>query len=377
MVILEGEIGNFIVSGNRKYSYFAGNNYLGLATHPLVKEAAVKAVEQFGTGFSASRQTTGTSLLHLELEKELSEFKQQDDSVIFASGFLGNRILMEVLRNKYSSVFIDQGAHPSTIYAIPGDVNHIYGYSHCDPADLEAKLEENAAGIPIIITDGVFALTGEIAPLDRIYDLALRYKGMLIVDDAHSTGILGENGRGTPEYFGIEGAKGIWQSETMSKALGSYGGFISSDPDIVSQIRDSSVIYRASTALPPPVVAAGIASLRIIRENPGIRTELAAKAGFLRKGIISLGFHSSEGITPIIPVFEDYPGEARNLSAFLEQNGIIVPAINYPGMGSNLMLRITVSVLHEYEQIEMLLENLRNWKNRNEKTSRSEVPQGG
>ncbi len=370
MVILDGEIGNYVISGNEKYSYFAGNNYLGLAAHPLVKEAAARAVEKFGTGFSASRHTTGTSRLHLELEKELSLFKQNEDSVVFASGFLGNRILTEVLCKRYSSVFIDQDAHPSIIYGMPGEIHQIYRYNHCDTADLEAKLEENGGGIPLIITDGVFALTGEIAPLDKIYDLALKYNGILIVDDAHSTGILGENGRGTPEHFGIGSAKGIWQSETMSKALGSYGGFISSDAGLIRQIRESSAIFQASTSLPPAVVAAGIASLRVIRENPGIRTELAAKSRCLRDGIISLGFHSWQGITPIIPIFEDHPGEVRNLSAFLEQNGIIAPAINYPGLGSNSILRITVSVLHEYQQIEMLLENLQNWKNLYGKTFR-------
>ena len=201
MVVLDGEIGNYVISGNKKYSYFAGNNYLGLATHPEIKDAAVRAVKKYGTGFSASRQTTGTSWLHLELEKELSLFKQKDDSVIFASGYLGNRILMEVLQDRYASVFIDQDSHPSIIFGIPAGKSDIFRYNHCDTADLESKLKENNRGMPLIITDGVFALTGEIAPLDKIYDLATGYNGILIVDDAHSTGILGETGRGTPEHF--------------------------------------------------------------------------------------------------------------------------------------------------------------------------------
>ena len=140
MFILDGEIGNYVICRSRKYSYFAGNNYLGLAAHPQVKEAAIRSVEKYGVSFSASRQTTGTSLLHLELEKELSLFKQKNDSVIFASGFLGNRILMEVLSKRFTSVFIDQDAHPSIIYGIPGAIHEIYRYKHCYTAHLELKL---------------------------------------------------------------------------------------------------------------------------------------------------------------------------------------------------------------------------------------------
>lgn len=362
MFMLDGEIGNYVICRNRKYSYFAGNNYLGLAAHPQVKEAAIRSVEKYGVSFSASRLTTGTSLLHLELEKELSLFKQRNDSVIFASGFLGNRILMEVLSKRYTSVFIDHDAHPSIIYGIPGDNHQIYRYNHCDTADLEVKLKEHSKGESLIVTDGVFALTGEIAPLDKIYELASKYNAILIVDDAHATGILGDNGRGTPEYFGIDGADRIFQSETMSKAIGSYGGFISSDNDMISLIREYSIIYQASTSLPPPIVASAIASLKILMENPELRKDLAEKARLLRYEINSLGFHTFEGITPIIPIIEDTCESAGYLSAFLEQNGIIVPVVNYPGGKSNSLLRVTVSALHEYRQIEMLLDNLRNWK---------------
>ncbi|NMC38786.1 MAG: pyridoxal phosphate-dependent aminotransferase family protein [Bacteroidales bacterium] len=225
-------------------------------------------------------------------------------------------------------------------------------------------MKEYSRGGSLIVTDGVFALTGEIAPVDRIYDLAIKYGAFLIIDDAHSTGILGEHGRGTPEYFGVDGANGIYQSETMSKAIGSYGGFISSDNDTISRVRQKSVIYQASTSLPPPIVASSIASLKIIMENPGIRMKLAEKARLLRNEIDSLGFHTLKGITPIIPIIEDSIESAENLSAFLEQNGIIVPVIKYPGVKSNSLLRVTVSALHEHKQIEMLVDNLHKWKNK-------------
>lgn len=370
MFMLDGEIGNYVICRNRKYSYFAGNNYLGLAAHPKVKEAAIRSVEKYGACFSASRQTTGTSLLHLELEKELSLFKQKNDSVIFASGFLGNRILVDVLKERFTSAFIDSDAHPSILYGIPGEIHDVYRYDHCNPADLEAKLKEYNKGKSLIITDGVFALTGEIAPLDKIYEIALKFDALIIVDDAHSTGILGDHGRGTPEYFGIYGANGIYQSETMSKAIGSYGGFISSDKEMINRIRKNSVIYQASTSLPPPIVASAIASLRTIMENPGLKEELAEKARILRNGIESLGFITFKGITPIIPIIEDSCESARNLSAFLERNGIIVPVVNYPGVKSNSLLRVTVSTLHEYQQIEILLDNLQKWKNKFRKTLR-------
>jgi 7-keto-8-aminopelargonate synthetase-like enzyme len=365
MTLLNSGIGNYVISNGNKYSYFGGNDYLGLANHPDIKYSSVQSIEKYGVNFSASRLTTGTSDIHLELESNLAVFKGKQDAVIFASGYQGNRILFEILKNRYSSVFIDELAHPSIIDGIPKDIGDIRFYEHCSANNLEKQLDDLKGSKPLIITDGVFALTGEIAPLDQIYPLVERYNGILIVDDAHSTGILGETGKGTPEHFKLPDSDSIFQSETMSKALGSYGGFIAGSYDLTGSIREKAPIYQASTALPPPLVAASLASLKIIQANPEIRKQLLEKAGTLRKAIIGLGYQTTQVITPIIPLMFSGLNKAINLSLFLENHGIIVPFINYPVKQVNHMLRISISATHTNYQIELLIELLNKWKNKN------------
>lgn len=361
MIVLENEIGNFIKCNNKTYSYFGGNNYLGLASHPAVKEAAIIATEKYGVSFSASRQTTGTSRLHLELEDELARFKGREDSVIFASGYMGNSILLDCLDGNYSAVFVDRLSHPSIIWGIPKNKVNVFMYDHCDTEDLERQLYKHRQYKSIIITDGIFPLTGDIAPIDIIYEHATKYHSLLIVDDAHSTGILGEKGRGTPEFFDLDNAPGIYQSETMSKALGSYGGFIAADRPFINKIRENSAIYQASTSLPPSVVAAGLASLRIIRKEPSIRKKVLELSKIMRKEISEIGFKTSGLNTPIIPLFMPSYEAASNLSGFLQEKGIIVPVVRYPGIEKTSLIRITVSANHKNVQIEELLENLKKW----------------
>jgi 7-keto-8-aminopelargonate synthetase-like enzyme len=192
-----------------------------------------------------------------------------------------------------------------------------------------------------------------------------KYNAVLVVDDAHSTGILGEKGKGTPEYFNLAEAENIYQSETMSKALGGYGGFISGSREFTGLIREKSTIYQASTALPPPIAAAGIASLNIIRENPELRIQLLKRTGELRKEITGLGFQTTGDNTPIIPILLSELAKAKDLSLFLENNGIIVPFINYPVKLASYMVRITVSANHTIAQIEILLKMLKKWKEKN------------
>ena len=237
-------------------------------------------------------------------------------------------------------------------------------YNHCDAGHLEHLLDNYTGSGPLIITDGIFALTGEIAPLDQILPLVKKYNGILIVDDAHSTGILGRNGRGTPEHFKLTDNDSIYQTETMSKALGGYGGFIAGSKEFTGLIREKSAIYQASTSLPPPIVAAGLASLNIIQANTALRILLIKMAGELRNEIISLGFQTTPDNTPIIPVMLSELSRAKDLSLFLESNGIIVPFINYPVKQEKYLLRIAVSVTHTSEQIEELVENLTKWKDK-------------
>jgi len=365
MVTLESSVGNYITLKNKRYSYFAGNNYLGLANHPALTEEAVRALKKYGINFAASRQTTGTSALHLELEKLLAEFKNSGDAITFATGYLGNMLLFRALENRYSAIIADSMAHPSIIDGIPGNVSNVRFYNHCNIDHLEDQLKKLSKHRPLIITDGIFALTGEIAPLDRIYYLAQKYNAILVVDDAHSTGVLGKNGRGTLEYFNLEGADNIFQSETMSKAFGAYGGFISADKEIIHKIRSGSTFYGASTALPPPIVAAGIAAVKWVKQHPELRDRLLENARLVRSGVKEAGFSTAGDNTPIIPVLFKHQENAKSLSGFLEKNLIIAPSVDYPVKTDKFIVRITVSVNHTEEQMNNLLYVLKKWRDKN------------
>jgi len=367
MIILNSGVGNYIYSKGKKYSYFGGNNYLGLANHPDIIAEAVEYINRYGVNFSASRRTTGTSDIHLELERELSVFKGTQDSVIFASGYLGNGILLETLKNRYSSIFYDEYAHPSIMGGIPRSIVNVKPYKHSDPDHLAMILDQHSESKPLIITDGVFALTGEIAPLDRIYPLVEKHQALLIVDDAHSTGILGKTGKGTFEHFNLPESGNMYQTETMSKALGCYGGFISGSMEFTDSVRDTSPAYQSSTALPPPIVAAGIAALKIIGKTPELRIQLLQKAATFKEEINSLGFHTVRDNTPVAPLIFSDAATARNLSLSLEENGIIVPYVQYPIKMDMHILRISITVDHTTGQTENLLRLLKKWKEKNGK----------
>ena len=366
MIILGSGVSNYIILGGKRYSYFGGNNYLDLANHPALKAAAADAIEKYGISFSASRQTTGTSEIHIELENLLSEFKNKKDSVTFASGYLGNSILLHTLRNRYSAIFIDELSHPSITDGIPADVEKILCFEHCNPDHLESILKRNRKYRPLIITDGIFALTGEIAPLDKIYILVRNYNGILVTDDSHSTGVLGNNGRGTPEFFHLDGAEDIYQSETMSKALGAYGGFISSDTGIIQTIKEKSHVYLSSTSLPPPVVAAACASVRIVAGQSVLRTVLNENIRKIKNEVKKLDFNTLPDPTPIVPLLFSSSEHAKGLSDFLKENSIIVPFITYPVRMNKFLVRITVSAGHTNDQIDELMFYLKKWKGSHE-----------
>ena len=300
------------------------------------------------------------------MKRQLSIFKGKEDTVVFASGYQGNSILLEILKGRYSMILADQLAHASITAAVPRDMNILF-FNHCNADHLDFLITHNRISRPLIITDGVFALTGEIAPLDKIYPVMKKHNGILVVDDAHSTGVLGKKGKGTPEHFNLPEDENIYQTETMSKALGGYGGFISGSRELTELIREKSTTYQASTALPPPVVAAGIASLKIIHENPDLHILLLEKAGRLREEIINLGFETTGDKTPIIPLVMPDQERGNKLSLFLENNGIIVPYMNYPSNREMFILRMALTANHSDAQIKKLLINLKKWIKENGK----------
>ena len=362
MLLLESGVGNYVMSEGFRYSCFAGNNYLGLANHPNLVKAAIDGTQKFGLNFSASRQTTGTSLIHLELEKQLAKFKQRDDAVVFASGYLGNRILLHILKGEFDAIYADQSAHSSIIDGIPSGNAQLFFYEHCNVSNLEYQIHKNKSVKPLVLTDGIFALTGEIAPLDKIYPVVENNNGLLIVDDAHATGVLGENGRGTPEFFNLGDVPRIFQTETMSKAIGVYGGFIASNTEIIRRIRENSPAYGASTALPPSLVCAASAAIELVINKPELRKRLFFNALKIREGCKQLGFLTTNSCAPIIPLFFSNRNDANDLSDFLKEHYIIAPLVSYPVKTVQFIVRITVSASHTDQQIDELLTVLEQWK---------------
>ncbi len=365
MIIIESGPGRYTEIGGRIYSYFAGNNYLGLAGRTEIKNEAIAAIEKYGMNFAASRRTTGTARLHLDLERALSDFKGKEAAVVFSSGYLGDKILLDSLKQNYTLILADESSHPSIEDGIPSGVPLLH-YRHCNSGHLETLLQKNSHERPLVITDGVFALTGEIAPLGEIHSLAEKYGATVIVDDAHGTGILGTNGRGTPEYFGLDSSSRIFQAETMSKALGNYGGFIASSHELIQEITSSSRIYSGSTALPPAIVAGAIAAIRILMHEPGLRTSLFNNAKSIREGIAGLGYDTTPGPAPVIPLLFKTAAMARDLSGFLYEQGIVAPFVDYPVKTGRYIVRITVSAVHSPDQIENLILALSKWRETHE-----------
>ena len=362
MPTLSSGPGSRVTIDGRRFLFFAGNNYLGLANHPEVNRAAIDAIGTHGLGSSASRETTGTSTLHLELERRLAEFKNRADAVVFSSGYLGNNILLHALQSRFTVVLADRLSHPSVMDGIPREAGEIVFYDHGDADHLADLLAERPRTRALIITDGVFALTGEIAPLDRIYRLARQHRAVVVVDDAHATGILGEHGRGTPEHFGLDGAEDLYQTETLSKALGCFGGFIASTRELVAAIRTGSAAYIGSTALPPAIAAAGTAALRLIRKHPERRLKVLENARVIKDGLKRMNLPTASDDTPIIPIFFDTPEEAGRLSRFLHSQGIIAPAVSYPVPMDRYPVRLTVSADHTGEDLDTLLQILEQWR---------------
>jgi 7-keto-8-aminopelargonate synthetase-like enzyme len=200
--------------------------------------------------------------------------------------------------------------------------------------------------------------------LNEIYPIVEKYNGLLVVDDAHATGVLGENGKGTPEYFHLDHSPRIFQTETMSKAIGVYGGFISANKEVVQKIRENSHVYGASTALPPPMVAAACAAIKLIVNEPERREKMLMNALKIREGVKNLGYNTTDSIAPIIPLMFNNQNDAFGLSDYLKTKGIIAPFVTYPVKTVQYIVRITVSATHTEQQINELLNALQNWEKR-------------
>ncbi|HEX7768379.1 MAG TPA: glycine C-acetyltransferase, partial [Nitrospira sp.] len=279
------------------------NNYLGLANHPDIRQAAITGLTEHGYGMASVRFICGTQDLHVRLEQAISTFLGTENTILYSSCFDANGGLFEVLLNEEDAVISDALNHASVIDGIRLCKAKRLRYAHADMADLEARLQEShGSRLRLIATDGVFSMDGDLAKLDHIVELADRYDAIVMVDDSHATGVLGPNGRGTPAHFGVVDRVDIVTS-TLGKSLGgAAGGFTSGRTEIVELLRQRSRPYLFSNSLPPVIAAAALQAVKLVAQGDDLRTRLQENAAFFRSQLTTLGFRLVPGHHPIIPV---------------------------------------------------------------------------
>ncbi len=344
-----------IVDG-KEVILFSTNDYLGLASDARLKRAAASAVEKWGTGSGGSRLISGNLSLYAELESECAKLKEAEAALVFSSGYTTNIGVICSLAGPDDLILSDQLNHASIVDACKLSRSTVLVYPHCDTEAVGSLLKANKPkGKTLVVTDGVFSMDGDLAPVPELLQLCRRHGALLMVDDAHGTGVLGPRGAGTLEHFGLE-PDGVIQVGTFSKALGSLGGFVACKAVearyLVNKAR--SLIY--STALPPAVLAANIEALRVVKEDTGLRFRLKKLTRQMKKGLSSLGFSVSDQPTPIFPLIIGSSREALRLSHYLFDKGVFAPAIRPPTVPrGQSRLRISLSAAHRQEDIDRLM----------------------
>jgi glycine C-acetyltransferase len=349
--------GAWIKVQGREVLNLCANNYLGLANHPEVVQAAHQALENYGYGMSSVRFICGTQTMHQTLESTLSAFLGMDDTILYSSCFDANGGLFETLLDAQDAVISDALNHASIIDGIRLCKAARYRYANNDMASLEEQLKKASQHrFKLIATDGVFSMDGSLAHLQRICDLADAYGAMVMVDDSHAFGFVGENGRGSVEACGVMGRVDIITG-TLGKAVGgAAGGFTSARAPIVTWLRQRSRPYLFSNALPPVVVGASLAALKVIQEQPALRHTVRNNSAYFRKGLASLGFTVLPGEHAIIPVMLGDAALAVRMASALLQEGVYVTGFSYPvvPMGQ-ARIRTQMSAVHTQADLDHAL----------------------
>lgn len=357
ILTIESAIGPEIVINGKTVLNFCSNNYLGLANHSKLKDAAKTAIDKYGIGPAAVRTIAGTTTLHKELEKKLAEFKKVEAVITFQSGFTANLAVIPALVGKEDIIFSDELNHASIIDGCRLSGAEVIRYAHIDSSDLDAKLEavKNKDCKKLVITDGVFSMDGDIAPLDRIYEVTNKYGVMLMVDDAHGEGVLGESGRGIVDHFKLHGKIDV-EVGTMSKAFGVVGGLAAGKLELIEWLSQRARPFLFSSAVTIPDAAACIAAVDLLSESGELVKKLWENADYLRAGLKKLGFDTGNSISPIIPLMLGEAETAQTMSKTLFENGLFAKAIVYPTVPQGkARIRIMNSAGHTKEQLDSAL----------------------
>ncbi len=353
--VVDPPISTHVSIGDSSYIIFCSNDYLGLANDSRLKKVAAEALKSWGTGSGASRFISGNISLYKDLEADAARFKRTEAALVFSSGYTTNVGVISSLVDEGDLILSDALNHASIVDACRLSKAKIQVYPHSDYRYIENFLAgEPEAGKVLIVTDGVFSMTGDLAPLPELHRICLKHGALLMVDDAHGTGVIGPEGRGSLDYFGMEQSD-IVQVGTFSKALGSLGGFVAGSTLLIDFITNHARPLMYSTALPPSVLASNREGLKIVLEDSSRRERLSELRRYLEAGLEHLGLPVSSGATPIVPLVIGDVEETLSLAQHLLEKRIFVPAIRPPTVpdGSS-RLRISLSSLHTETDLDRL-----------------------
>ena len=348
--------GSRVSVNGKELLLFCSNDYLGLASHPALVRAASDAMERFGFGTGASRLVSGSSHLHRELEEALARFKNADDAILFNSGYTANTSLIPAIAGEGDAIFSDSLNHASIIDGCRLSRARTFVYRHRDAGHLEELLKQSGnAKRKLIVTDGVFSMDGDLAPLPDIVAAAERYGAIVMLDDAHATGVLGGQGRGTAEHFGLKGRVHI-QMGTLGKAFGSFGAYAAGDRDLIAYLRNKARGYIYSTALPSAVCAASLAALSIITSEPERRNRIWKNRQTFVEGLNALGITVGPSESPIIPLVVGDSGRTLDASRVLMEEGVFASAIRPPTVPEGTArIRATLTAIQSEDDINQAL----------------------
>lgn len=341
------------VDGNRVLN-FCSNNYLGLANHPKIITAAKDALEKMGMGPGAVRTIAGTMDLHIELDRRLARFKKVESAISFQSGFAANLGVIPALVGKEDVIFSDELNHASIIDGSRLSRAKIIRYAHNDSDDLDSKLSEHRSEFrrSLVVTDGVFSMDGDIAPLNEIYNVTKNHESILMVDDAHGEGVLGEGGRGIVDHFDLHGKVDV-EVGTMSKAFGVVGGVVAGNSKIVEWLHQRCRPFLFSSAMTVPDVAACLAAVDLLEESTELVDKLWANTNMFKAEMKKLGFDTGQSVTPITPIILGEASVAQAFSKELYDEGVFGMAIGFPTVPKGTArIRVMISAVHKPEDLE-------------------------
>ncbi len=355
--ILEDEQKAHTTVDHKSVVNLSSNNYLGLTTHPKLRQAALKAIEQYGVGTGSVRTIAGTMEIHMELERRLAEFKQVEKVVVFQSGFAANAGTVSAILTKEDVVISDELNHASIIDGCRLSRATIKVFPHKDVEAARKIIKElPASQRKLLITDGVFSMDGDLGPLPALCDLAEETGCIMMVDDAHASGVFGRNGRGTVDHFGMHGRVDV-QVGTLSKAVGALGGYVAGNTNLIEFLYHRARPFLFSTSHPPAVVLACMAALDVLMEEPEIIERLWDNTRFFKEGLRRLGFDTGLSESPITPVIAGEGAKAMLLSDKLFDRGVFAQGIAYPTVARDrARVRTIVTATHTREDLQYALD---------------------